>query len=167
MAGALVPLLFIELFGFRGTLRIGSCMTVAIAACAFSMSFFPGRILATNKAMAEPPSPPHTGPKAPVLLLFLTGLATMGMEVVWLRPFTPSVGPLVYSFALILPSYLFSTFLGSRTYRAWSDGHANARTKLLWLVLSVLGLLPLLKTDFRLHYNLDCEYCWASCLSAL
>jgi spermidine synthase len=151
MAGALVPLLFVELFGFRGTLRIGACMNVAIAAGAFSMSLFSGRVFATNTAMAEPSSPPHTGQKAPLVQLFLTGLATMGMEVVWLRLFTPSVGPLVYSFALILASYLFSTFLGSRTYRAWSDGHANASAKLLWLVLPILGLLPLLTTDFRLQ----------------
>jgi spermidine synthase len=151
VAGALVPLLLVELLGFRETLRIGACMNVAIAACAFLLSFFSGRIFVTKTEMAQPSSPPHTGPKASLVLLFVTGLATMGMEVVWLRLFTPSVGPLVYSFALILACYLFSTFLGSRTYRAWSRAHANVSTKSLWLVLPVLGLLPLLTTDFRLQ----------------
>ena len=151
VAGALVPLLLIEIFGFRGTLRIGVCLNVAIAACAFSLSFFPRKILATNTAIAEPSPPSYTRQKAPLVLLFLTGLTTMGMEVVWLRLFTPSVGPLVYSFALILASYLFSTFLGSRTYRAWSRSHADVGAPFLWLLLPTLGLLPLLTTDFRLQ----------------
>src|SRR5256885_4973626 len=46
--------------------------------------------------------------KPALLLLFVTGLITMGMEVVWIRLFTPSIGPMVYSFALILASYLFA-----------------------------------------------------------
>ena len=58
--------------------------------------------------------------RAALLLLFLTGLTTMGMEVIWIRLFTPYVGPVVYAFATILAVYLFATFLGSRIYREWS-----------------------------------------------
>jgi hypothetical protein len=72
----------------------------------------------------------------------------MGMEVVWIRLFTPSIGPMVYSFALILASYLFATFVGSRLYRAWSRNHAM-ESPLLWVFLSVLGLLPLFTSNMR------------------
>ena len=33
------------------------------------------------------------------------------------RLFTPYVGPLVYSFAMILAAYLLATFFGSQMYR--------------------------------------------------
>ena len=49
------------------------------------------------------------------MLLFLTGLTSLGMEVVWIRQFTPYVGTVVYAFASILATYLVSTFIGSRS----------------------------------------------------
>ena len=42
----------------------------------------------------------------------------MGMEVVWIRQFTPYLGTVVYAFASILATYLVSTFLGLQVYRA-------------------------------------------------
>ncbi len=57
-------------------------------------------------------------------LLFLTGLTSMGMEVVWVREFTPYLGTVVYAFAGILGVYLTATFIGSRIYRRWSSGPA-------------------------------------------
>ena len=53
----------------------------------------------------------------PLLLLFATGITSMGMEVVWIRQFTPYVGTLVYSFASILGLYLLATAIGSKIYR--------------------------------------------------
>ena len=38
--------------------------------------------------------------------LFVTGFASMAMEVVWVRQFTPLLGNVVYAFASILASYL-------------------------------------------------------------
>ena len=63
------------------------------------------------------------GRKSILVLLFTTGLITMAMELIWIRLFTPFIGPLVYSFALILASYLLATFIGSRFYRKWSLDH--------------------------------------------
>ena len=37
-----------------------------------------------------------------LVLLFLTGLCSMGMEVIWTRQYTVYVGTVVYSFASIL-----------------------------------------------------------------
>ena len=64
----------------------------------------------------------------------------MGMEVVWIRLFTPYVGPLVYSFAMILATYLLATFFGSQIYRLWSRGN-NRENSLMWVSLALFGLL--------------------------
>ena len=87
-----------------------------------------------------------------LILLFTTGLATMGMEVIWIRIFTPYVGPVVYSFAMILVAYLSATFVGSQAYRFWSRRHSR-ESGLAWISLSVLGLLPLFTSDVRVSMN--------------
>jgi spermidine synthase len=75
----------------------------------------------------------------------------MGMEVIWIRLYTYFVGPLVYSFAEILATYLAATFIGSKLYRAWSRRPRQGESRLLWVSLALLGLLPLLTADGRLH----------------
>jgi spermidine synthase len=74
----------------------------------------------------------------------------MGMEVVWIRLFTPYLGAIVYSFAAILASYLLATFAGSQVYRLWSRSHGR-ESRLAWISLALLGLLPLLTADSRIH----------------
>jgi spermidine synthase len=149
VAGAVVPLLLIEVFGFHGTLRIGTVLNFAVAISAAALSLRSVRTSATESTGPEQaPTVVSASPKGILALLFLTGLTTMGMEVVWIRLFTPTIGPMVYSFALILASYLFATFAGSRLYRTWSRSH-SAEGALVWVFLSVLGILPLITTDLR------------------
>jgi predicted membrane-bound spermidine synthase len=149
IAGATIPLLFIEVFGFRGTLRVGTILNFAVALSAFLLSLGTERASAPEIAVPAQPATVINGSQKGILsLLFLTGLATMGMEVVWIRLFTPSIGPMVYSFALILASYLFATFVGSRIYRAWSRNH-SVEGAMIWVLLSLLGILPLVATDLR------------------
>jgi len=85
-----------------------------------------------------------------LLLLFTTGLATMGAEVIWIRLYTYYIGPVVYSFAAILASYLIATFLGSKAYRIWSRRRSEYDVRLLWISLAFFSLLPLLTADSRL-----------------
>ncbi len=73
----------------------------------------------------------------------------MGMEVIWIRLFTPYVGPVVYAFATILAAYLFATFVGSRIYRRWSS-RGGRESGLAWIALVPLGMLPLVASDVRL-----------------
>jgi spermidine synthase len=149
IAGATLPLLFIEVFGFHGTLRVGTILNFAVALSAFLLSLGTERAGAPEIAAPAQPATVINGSQKGILsLLFLTGLATMGMEVVWIRLFTPSIGPMVYSFALILASYLFATFVGSRIYRAWSRNH-SVEGAMIWVLLSLLGILPLVTTDLR------------------
>ena len=120
IAGALVPLALIELYGFHGTLRIGACLNAAIALTAIALSFRQGvaKTADANQTAATPGTPVEPARESGVLvLLFLTGFATMGMEVIWIRLYTAFIGTLVYSFALILASYLVATAIGAIYYR--------------------------------------------------
>ena len=151
VAGAIVPLFLIELFGFHGTLRIGAVLNVLIFATAFALTL--GSAHRASEAVqpkrAETASIRGKGSITILLLLFTTGLTTMGAEVIWIRLFTAYIGPLVYAFAGILAAYLGATFIGSQIYRRWSCDH-DREDPLIWVSLALLSLLPLLTADGRI-----------------
>jgi spermidine synthase len=154
VAGAIFPLFLIELYGFRRTLRAGAVGNAVIFIIALGLTF------ASQRRTSAAASPRLKAPTLRIgqgegilILLFATGLATMGMEVIWIRLFTPYIGPVVYSFAMILVAYLSATFAGSQVYRFWSRGHESA-ARLIWISLAPLGLLPLLTSDARVPLNL-------------
>ncbi len=152
VAGACLAPALIELYGFHGTLRTGAMLNGAIAVSAFALSFLSAERV--SDAAAPPAATPdhsiRTGNgNTALLLLFTTGLTTMGMEVIWIRLYTFFIGPLVYSFAEILATYLAATFIGSKLYRTWSRRPRQAELRLLWVSLALLGLLPLLTADGR------------------
>lgn len=154
VAGAIIPLGFVELYGFHSTLQIGAILNASIAAAAFGLTLASQRRtlrIAPRQTEATTEGRYENG-EGILILLFTTGLATMGMEVIWIRIFTPYVGPVVYSFAMILVAYLSATFVGSQAYRFWSRRHSR-ESGLAWISLSVLGLLPLFTSDVRVSMN--------------
>jgi spermidine synthase len=155
VAGAIVPLVLIELYGFRGTLHIGALLNALIFASALILSLRVRKRYAAAALTSSEAIPARVGNARSVLpLLFATGLATMGMEVIWISLFTPYVGPLVYAFAEILATYLVATFVGSQVYRIWSRQYQRENT-LVWVSLALLGMLPLLTADGRLPIGAD------------
>ena len=154
MLGSFLPLLLIESYGFHKTLRIGAILNVAIAVSAFVVSLASGPV----QPRASSPSEDADGygaidsRRSVLVLLFTTGLATMGMELLWIRLFTPYIGPVVYAFGIILVAYLLATFVGSRVYRNWSRTR-KLESRLTWISLALLGMLPLLAADVRLHWH--------------
>jgi spermidine synthase len=151
VVGAVVPLFLIELYGFHGTLRVGAALNAAIAASAFVVSSGSrGRAARTESQPVAGVSAEVDQRKKVLVLLFLTGLVTMGMEVIWIRLFTPYLGAIVYSFATILASYLWATFAGSQVYRVWSRSQGR-ESRFAWISLALLGVLPLLTADNRVH----------------
>jgi spermidine synthase len=152
-AGATLPLLLIELYGFHGALKVGAALNLSLALAALGFSFRNPQPAPSNEA---PPSCPFDRKATPgasssvLVLLFATGLTSMGMEVVWIRQFTPYLGTVVYAFASILGLYLVSTFLGSHFYRSWSRTHVNEARhegRMIWLLLGFFALLPLITAD--------------------
>ncbi len=144
----------IELLGFRHTLQVAASLNALLALSALLLAQRVGsRGLATART-EESQQPAQRRKGAAGAMLFATGLASMGMEVVWVRQFTPYLGTVVYSFALILGTYLAATLVGSSLYR-WRSSRRSPRAgdagwSLGWLVLGCSALLPILLSDPRL-----------------
>jgi predicted membrane-bound spermidine synthase len=150
--GTLAPaLVLVEMFGFRRTGLLAASLNAALAAGAFSLS-------RTRRAtaVAEGASPDVAGTTPPALgatpwILFTTGLASMAMEVVWVRLFTPYLGTVVYAFAAIVASYLAATAVGAWAYRRWPGaGDDRPPPGALWPTLAVAALVPLVAADPRI-----------------
>jgi spermidine synthase len=147
VAGATVPLLLIEIYGFHGTLRIGALLNghLFVLAMGFTLWASAGDQPAPEIRAARASTLTPIGNK-PLVLLFLTGLTSMGAEVVWIRQFTPYLGTVVYAFASILGIYLAATFAGSRVYRYWSRTHDH-EAGVVWGALGFVCLLPVLSSS--------------------
>jgi spermidine synthase len=145
----------IELMGFARSLMVAAAANAAIAVLAFALS----------KSLDSPAGPSHSPelaetaawPKTlpasdcPALpLLFLTGLASLAMEVAWTRQFVPFLGPVVYAFAAMLAVYLAATATGSRLYRWRSIRGPEFAWQPLAILAACCALLPLATADPRL-----------------
>jgi predicted membrane-bound spermidine synthase len=154
VAGALIPLLLIEIVGFTGTLRFGMLLNLMVCGAALKIAGRQAPQAGSNDGTERNPAT-QASPALHQLfgngtlwLLFATGLTSMGMELVWTREYTVYVGNLVYSFAAILGIYLAATFIGSTVYRLWSRRHSSEGT-LVWLLVWLAALIPLLTADPR------------------
>ncbi len=153
MVGAIIPLFLIELYGFHHALAVGAGVNATIALLAAGITFGSQPSATANAAEEENRSLSWTPRTMWLVLLFSTGLTSMGMEVIWIRLFTPYIGPVVYSFAMVLVAYLLATYVGSQLYRRWSRRH-NQESILAWVALTPLGLVPLITADARIPLNL-------------
>jgi spermidine synthase len=155
--GSFMPLLLIEPYGFHHTLLIGAALNATIAVSAFVVSVVsraaPPRTSDSSSSMTSAVAGTIENDRAVLVLLFTTGLATMGMELIWIRLFTPYIGPVVYSFGMILVAYLLATYTGSQIYRYWSRTRKH-ESRLTWISLSLLAVLPLLTADVRVPIHL-------------
>ncbi|HXY09042.1 MAG TPA: fused MFS/spermidine synthase [Terriglobales bacterium] len=153
VGGALLPPLLVEIFGFHGTLSVGMVLNYLLCLSALALS--------ARRREAQPAAPEirESVPSGTsgsqdiraLILLFTTGLTSMGMEVVWIRQFTPYLGTMVYSFALILAVYLAATFAGSCLYRQRRRSH-QFEGSLTWALLALFAVLPVVMADP--HFNL-------------
>ena len=162
VVGTVLPPLLVELLGFRGTLWVGAACNCAIATTAVVLSGSSNSPQESRVEDAEPftkPTPNAASGRSILILLFLSGLTSMGMELVWVRQFTPYLGTVVYAFASILCVYLAATFTGSRLYRRWSSRQvgdsagATAESPVLWTLLALAALFPLVTSNPGIHWS--------------
>jgi spermidine synthase len=159
-SGTLVSaFVLVEVFGFAATLLVTALVNVLLAGAAMYRSTVPQAVMPSTVA-AVPSTARGFGVRPPamtVVLLFLTGLTSMALEVVWIRQFTPYLGTMVYAFAAILGVYLIANFAGSGLYRRQaSAGRIDRPARwfvLAWTTIGLLALVPLLTADPRLSLH--------------
>jgi spermidine synthase len=159
MAGtALTALVLVEVFGFRSTYMIAATINCSIAAIGFGLAriyrFELGQVAALRSPMQGlmQPKMQASGHWLEVIL-FTTGFTSLAMEVAWTRSFTFVLKTTIYAFAMILTTYLLSTWIGSYIYRrSMKNGWLISTDKVLG-ALCLFSLLPILLNDPRLGEN--------------
>jgi len=151
LLGALASaFVLIELLGFKGTLFVAGGLNALLAMSAFAMSSHVPATAATVRPIERERVRPRLyglQPSALLAMLFTTGLVSMGLEVVWIRQFTPFLGPFVYAFARILAVYLLATLLGSHHYRSKAQSLPAAGSAGVWSLLAFAAILPVVTAD--------------------
>jgi spermidine synthase len=150
-------------------LYVGASLNFLLAACAFALSL--GRSAQKDQIGQEAESQVEIAQcgvanietarlgitpnrkatdKKLLCLLAATGITSMGIEIAWIRIYTPPLGTVVYAFASILGVYLGATYLGSWAYRRKGKG-LSLDDYLLWTLLGFSVLLPFLTADPRMR----------------
>jgi spermidine synthase len=169
---AMTALVLVELFGFRSTSIIAATINCSIAA----ISFVLGRIYQFELAEGAALRPPTQAPEQPgvraskrwlEIILFTTGFTSLAMEVAWTRAFTFMLKTTIYAFAMILTTYLLSTWIGSYIYRRSLKNGRLVSTDTVLGALCLFALLPILLSDPRVGENIDATLASAVTLSSI
>jgi spermidine synthase len=149
----LTAVVLIEVLGFRNTLLFAAAANLIIAVLSVDLgrqvphfSVSPTSDDATAGAVATAAA---KGNRLQLWILFSTGFCAMAMEMVWTRAFTPILKTQVYSFALIVFTYLGATFFGSWLYRRDLKKKSQRSLALIIVMLAVAAFLPIVAVDPR------------------
>ncbi len=153
LGALLTATVLVESLGFRQTLLIAGSANLGIALASLWLSrAAPGSFRLESQegraSLADGPSLPWGK-----TILFTTGFASLAMEVVWARSFTPIVGAQVYSFAALLVIYLVATWVGSQRYRRDLARGTVKSVAVLLAALALVSLLPVIINDPRVFYG--------------
>ncbi|MGO8839086.1 MAG: fused MFS/spermidine synthase [Limisphaerales bacterium] len=155
----LTAIVLVEMFGFHHTLWIAAAGNFAIAAIGGWLGR--GQRAPVNTGTSEEqnsetsktlPSPSRPANRLIKWILFSTGFSALAMEVVWTRTFSPVLKTQVYSFALIVFTYLGATFIGSLWYRFHLRKNSPCPIALLIALLVVATFLPGVVNDPQIVY---------------
>jgi predicted membrane-bound spermidine synthase len=157
MSGTLLTaVVLVELLGFRHTLWVAAAGNLTITVIGGYLGWKQRGFVANALTEAElstgsgnPSLPANARHRLIKWILFSTGFVAMAMEVVWTRAFTPVLKTQVYSFALVVFTYLGATFLGSWWYRRHLKKNSPWSTARLMSLLVIAVFLPILACDPR------------------
>ena len=126
IAGTLAAgLVLIELFGLTGTLVIGAACsaTAGVVALVLSREVDPGAATAPATSWREPSWLPTESsaaatrrPTLALLLAFVSGLTSLGYQVLWTRLLSSGTGNSTYVFTLILGIFLIGITIGAMLF---------------------------------------------------
>jgi spermidine synthase len=152
IAGTLAAgVVLIELLGLTGTLFVGAlCSGVAgVVALLLSMN------ASVSSAVPAPPiahtAPPTADaqPRLALLLAFVSGLTSLGYQVLWTRLLSSGTGNSTYVFTLILATFLLGIALGAMVFSSVRDRVSRplaliAAAQLLVGTLAIVGLVAVI-----------------------
>ncbi|HZF00929.1 MAG TPA: hypothetical protein VE344_03440 [Methylomirabilota bacterium] len=143
----------VEILGFHRTLWVAAAgnFTIAFISGCLAWEQRKAKILIEARAEVEPLATANISEaQSNKVILFSTGFIAMAMEVVWSRAFAPVLKTQVYSFALIVFTYLGATFFGSLMYRRHLRSGKILSKGALFSALAVAAFLPVLANDSRI-----------------
>lgn len=142
LLGCGLPLALIEWLGLSATLHVTAFANAAAGGLALAFLCFTRRRPAAMPQVEPEPQKEGSIPAAARDFLFLTGFATLGSELLWVKAYTPALGSSVYAFAMMLGTYLTAGIAGNICYLR----NAGAQGSALRL-LPFASLLVLFATD--------------------
>lgn len=149
---AMAAVVLIEMFGFHRTLVFAAEVNFIIAVLSVDLGRRrPAASVSASQRLAavNAGAGPRSGNRFLLWILFSTGFSAMAMEVVWTRAFTPILKTAVYSFALVVFTYLGATFLGSWLYRRDLKRNAPKSLAAVIVLLAIAAFLPIVAIDPR------------------
>lgn len=156
MFGAiLTAFVLVELFGFSNTLIFAAIINFMIALGGLKLNKkYPLQQKTPSpeidlEIITTPRVPPNSI-KLTHIILFTTGFTALAMEVTWIRAFAPILGNKIYSFSLLLTTYLLATLAGSSYYRKHLKNGPTINIANLLGACFVFSYLPVVLNDPRL-----------------
>ena len=156
MCGVLgTTIVWIEMFGFKGTLAIasaGNLLAVLLSFIVYKYNMGDDRI---DQKTSRPIFPVANlkqllSDKFILVISFITGFTTLALEIVWTRAYAPVLGTMVYSFAFLLAGYLLATYIGSVFYRRDLQGNKVKSPITIIILASLFVFIPILINDPQL-----------------
>ena len=113
LAGFYLPVLF----GFNGSYVFAVCITSLVAAIAWYLARLEPLPVTSSVSGAQPATTDIQAGSYPyallILISFLSGFCTIGLEVIWTRMFAQVLQNSVYTFSMILVIFLLAISLGA------------------------------------------------------
>jgi spermidine synthase len=142
----------IRALGVHGTLWLAAAVNVLVGAAALWLARALGAGGAQARSVAEGPSadeaPGAAGASWILVVMGLSGVASLALEVIWTRMLVLIVGTSTYAFVTMLTAFLVGIALGSFIARSFVDRVRSPRLVFGWVQLgiaaSTLATLPLM-----------------------
>src|SRR5262249_14952800 len=142
-------LVLIELAGLTGTLVIGAGLSASAGVAALLMSRDTPPIEPVPAAAASPSAASFPTPYVALGLAFVSGLTSLGYQVLWTRLLSSGTGNSTYVFTMILATFLIGITIGAAVFavtRRWIRRPIGlvAIAQLLVAAIVLIGLIQVI-----------------------
>ena len=164
VAGTLLAgLVFIELFGLSGALRIGAVASgtagiIAIWLARRHPTAEPANTSSTPTPASAPSAERRPIPWLPLVIAFVSGVTSLGYQVTWTRLLVSGTGGLTYVFTVILALFLIGIALGATIFGSLRTRIKDPVRVLAWTqfgvaILAVAGLIFVISQPRELNLS--------------